>query len=117
MNSHSLAEKYRPHLEGRTAAISFMTVGELFEGGYRRGWSDKRFSHLREHLRKYMIVPYSQKIVETYARIRASRMHQPIAVDDAWIAATALARDCPLITHNPRDFADISGLKIITELS
>jgi hypothetical protein len=29
---HSLSEGYRPHLEGRTLAISFMTVGELYEG-------------------------------------------------------------------------------------
>jgi tRNA(fMet)-specific endonuclease VapC len=117
INGHTLGERYRPHLIGLTAAISFMTVGELFEGAYRKGWSEKRFSKLRQQLKNYVVIPFSASMLEIYGQIRAARKHQPIAVDDAFIAATALARDCPLITHNPRDFADISGLKIITELS
>ncbi|MGH9782874.1 MAG: PIN domain-containing protein, partial [Terriglobia bacterium] len=35
MRNHSLAQKYRRHLEGHTLAISFMTVGELYEGAFR----------------------------------------------------------------------------------
>jgi len=69
MRGDTRAEKYRGHIEGKTLAISFMTVGELYEGAYRGGW----------------------------------------------IAATALAHDCPLVTHDPGDFADITGLSIITE--
>ncbi len=34
MKGHTLAEQYRPDLEGKTLAISFMTVGELFEGAH-----------------------------------------------------------------------------------
>lgn len=36
MKGHALAEQYRPDLEGKTLAVSFMTVGELFEGAFRR---------------------------------------------------------------------------------
>jgi predicted nucleic acid-binding protein len=36
-------------------------------------------------------------------------------VDDAWIAASAVAYDCPLVTHNPGDFGGIEDLKILTE--
>ncbi|HUT54134.1 MAG TPA: type II toxin-antitoxin system VapC family toxin [bacterium] len=117
INGHTLGEKYRAHLMGKTAAISFMTVGELFEGAYRKGWSDKKCSELRDQLKGYIIIPFSAPMMEIFGKIRAARKRQPIAVDDALIAATALAKDCPLITHNPRDFANISGLKIITELS
>ena len=117
INGHTLGEKYRPHIMGQTAAISFMTVGELFEGAYRKSWSDKRFSELREHMMSYVVIPFSASMLEIYGQIRAARKHQPIAVDDAFIAATAIANDCPLVTHNPRDFANIPGLKIITELS
>jgi len=40
---------------------------------------------------------------------------QPIQVADAWIAATALALDVPLVTHNAVDFEGIEGLEILTE--
>lgn len=47
--------------------------------------------------------------------IRYQRHKQTIAVDDAWIAATARACDSPLVTHNPKDFRDIEGLEVLTE--
>jgi predicted nucleic acid-binding protein len=116
MKRHELAEKYRPHLEGKTLAISFMTIGEMFEGAHRRGWSKKKFDSLREHLKGFVVVPYSANILEVYGRLRAERKKQPIAVDDGLIAATAIANGCPLLTHNPDDFVGISNLVIITEL-
>jgi len=117
IKGHSLATLYRPHLEEKTLAISFMTVGELYEGAYRRAWSGQRFEKLKEELRNYLVIPYSPGICEAWGRIRAERKGQPISVDDAWIAASALAHACPLVTHNPDDFVGISGLRVITELS
>jgi len=114
MRGHTLAEQYRPDLEGRTLAVSFMTVGELFEGAYRRNWSPSKMDELKQRLRSYIVVPYSSRISEMWGRIRAARKAMPIAVDDAWIAATAVAHTCPLITHNPNDFHGIADLKIIT---
>lgn len=43
------------------------------------------------------------------------RKSQPIGIQDCWIAATALSYGLELVTHNPRDFANIPGLAIITE--
>ena len=114
MKGHTLAEQYRPDLEGKTLAISFMTVGELFEGAYRRNWSAAKMDELRQRLKSYIVIPYSPKISETWGRVRAERKSTTIAVDDAWIAATAVAHACPLITHNPNDFHGIADLKIIT---
>jgi predicted nucleic acid-binding protein len=34
---------------------------------------------------------------------------------DAWIAATALIRDIPLITHNGRHYEGVDGLTVICE--
>jgi len=36
---------------------------------------------------------------------------------DAWIAATALLYDAPLITHDAGDYLGVPGLKLITEPS
>ena len=115
IKGHSLAALYRPHFEGKTLAISFMTVGELYEGAYRRDWSPRRLVKLREELRNYLVIPYSPGICDAWGRIRAERKMQPISVDDAWIAASALTHACPLLTHNPSDFVGISGLQVITE--
>ena len=56
MKGHRLADPYRPHLEGHTLAISFMTVGELYEGAYRDGWDEKRLDKLEEVINAYQPV-------------------------------------------------------------
>ena len=35
-----------------------------------------------------------------------------MAPQDAWIAATALRHQLPLVTHNPSDFQDITGIDV-----
>jgi predicted nucleic acid-binding protein len=45
----------------------------------------------------------------------AHRIGRQISCEDAWIAATALAYDVPLVTHNPSDFYNVPGLTVITE--
>jgi len=115
MKGHSLASAYRRHLEGKTLAISFMTVGELFEGAYRKEWDAGKLEKLKSEIKNYLVIPYSPRVCEIWGKIRAMRRSQPIPIDDAWIAATALAHNCPLVTHNPSDFVGIDNLSIITE--
>lgn len=115
MKNHPSAEPYRRHLEGKTLAVSFMTVGELFEGAYRRGWDSDKIERLKAEVKNYLVIPYSPRTCEIWGKVRAVRRNQPIAVDDAWIAATAIAHGCPLVTHNPGDFEGIGDLSIITE--
>ena len=113
MRGHRLVEPYRPYLEGRVLAISFMTVGELYEGAYRAGWDQQRLTALRETVKTYVTIPFSFQVCREWGAIRSERRVRTIAVDDAWIAATARAHDLPLVTHNPRDFHDIEGLKVL----
>ncbi|MCD6327180.1 PIN domain-containing protein [bacterium] len=97
MKGDTRAEKYRPYFAGRTLAISFMTVGELYEGAYRAGWSEPRLRRLREEIRRYLVIPFSFAVCVTWGQLRAERRKQPISVADGWIAATALAHACPLL--------------------
>ena len=115
MRNHSLAQKYRRHLEGHTLAISFMTVGELYEGAYRANWSSDRMQGLGATLRFYLVIPSTPRICQTWGQVRSLRRQQPISVQDAWIASTALHHGCPLVTHNPGDFDGIPNLQIVTE--
>ena len=58
------------------------------------------------------MLPYDDAMSWEWARIM-SRKGQPISSADAWISATAVRHDLPLVTHNPRHF-QIEGLEVVT---
>ena len=111
------AQLYRPHLQGKTLALSFMTVAELYQWAYIRNWGEQKLTRLEEQLHAYIIVPYENELCKQWATICVGRQRlgRPISVQDAWIAATALRHGCHLVTHNRDDFADITGLTVISE--
>ena len=110
---HPLARKYRRHLIGHTLAISFQTRGELYE--WSAGLGPATLAVLETFLIPVLVLHSDDDICRRWAEVRLARRAQPIAVDDAWIAATALAHGVELVTHNPADFAGIPGLTVITE--
>ncbi len=111
------AQLYRPHLQGKTLALSFMTVAELYQWAYIRDWAEQRLAQLEERLRTYIIIPFDNELCRQWARtcVERKRLGRPISVQDAWIAASALRHGCALVTHNRDDFANIAGLNIISE--
>ena len=58
-------------VEGKLMALSFVTVGELYFGAYRKGWGAERLAELKDRLRPVTIVPYDEQVCLTYARIKA----------------------------------------------
>jgi tRNA(fMet)-specific endonuclease VapC len=111
------AQLYRPHLQDKTLALSFMTVAELYRWAYIRKWGERKLGRLEEQLHRYVIVPFDKELCRQWAKIcvERQRLGRPISVQDAWIAATALRHNCPLITHNGDDFSGIAGLNVISE--
>src|SRR5262245_24103551 len=101
MKGSAIVALYEPHLRRQRLSISFMTVAELYEGACRAKWGKRRRRRLEEEIARYLVFPYSIEVCQCWGEIRALRRRQPIAVDDAWIAATALVHKCPLVTHNP----------------
>lgn len=82
---------YRKHVENKTAAISFVTIGELYAGAYKR-WGQKKIQELEVKLRGVVIIPYDIEICKTYARIKndaktESGTDRVIGANDLWIAA------------------------------
>jgi tRNA(fMet)-specific endonuclease VapC len=57
-------------------------------------------------------LPFDDAAAEVYGRIRAELASRgtPIGPYDLMIAATALANNLILVTHNTREFARVSGL-------
>ena len=113
----SRAMLYDPHLLHRELAIAMMTVAELLQWAAVRRWGTARVQQLETLLQRYTILPVDLDVCRAWAVVRASRsaIGHPISPQDAWIAATALRYQLPLVTHNPDDFQQIAGLSIITE--
>jgi tRNA(fMet)-specific endonuclease VapC len=114
MKGGPLAVAYRELLRGKDLAISFMTVAELYEGAYRAGWNAPKLERLEAVLSGYAVIPSSPTVCRAWARIREQRRSRTISVDDAWIAASALAWSAELATHNPADFTGIPELRVLT---
>ena len=115
--SDSRAQAYAPYVQGQRLAISFMTVAELYQWAAVHRWGNRRIKKLEQVLQTtYTILTFDVALCQHWGDVRAFRrsMGRPISSEDAWIAATALQYNLPLITHNPKDFDGIPSLKIIT---
>jgi tRNA(fMet)-specific endonuclease VapC len=68
----------------------------------------------RRFLARFAVMPLSDPIMETFARIRRDLRDrgQFIPDFDLAIAATALHHDLTLLTRNERHFGRIPGLKL-----
>lgn len=110
------AELYRPHLNDPPFLISFMTLAELRSWMRHRGWGPTRRQRLERYLQRYQLIYANDELCECWAQATdsARRHGQPIGAADAWIAATALMQNVPLVTHNRSDYEGVEGLAIIS---
>jgi predicted nucleic acid-binding protein len=110
---------YRPHVKGKTVAVSFVTVGELYVWATKRNWGPTRLTELETRLKSVVIVPFDLPVCKAYATISALKTpagtDRVIAANDRWIAACAIRHGIPIITNNRRHFEDIPGLTVISE--
>ncbi len=96
IRSDPLARVYRPHLADHTLAISFMTLGELYEGAFRRSWGMDKRRHLDDMHRLFVVIAPDRNLCARWGEVRWMRRQQPISGEDAWIAATAIEYGCRL---------------------
>lgn len=108
---------YLPQLQDRQWLISFMTEAELEQWALLANWSAKRAEWLRLFVNRSVIVPSSHDLVLKWAEamVAARRSGRRIETADAWIAATALLYDAPLLTHNQADYLGVPGLRFSDE--
>lgn len=108
---------FAPKLVGQDAFVSFMTMAELDYWGLSRNWGAQRKRQLRTYVgQHFAMYPVTRRLCESWADVtdQAGRQGRVLSTADAWIAATAISLGVPLMTNNSKDFANLSGLRLIT---
>ncbi len=108
------AARFRPLLTGRLPAVSFMTVAELDRWALQYRWGPARLERLAVFLEQFVIVLADRALCHTWAVVMdgARQLGRPVGTADAWIVATALALDIPLVTNNCADYAGVARLRL-----
>jgi tRNA(fMet)-specific endonuclease VapC len=107
---------YRPLVKGKTIALSFISVGELYFWTVKKNWGPKRIAQLEQHIKAAVIVPYDLELCREFARVKASLAPgRVIPSNDVWIATCAIRHSIPLATHNYKHFEGIPRLRLLTE--
>ncbi|MBI3649867.1 MAG: PIN domain-containing protein [Acidobacteria bacterium] len=111
------AALYQSHLASKLQVISFTTVAELHQWAKIYNWGKPKQERLEKYLRSFVIFysDYTLCLKGAAVRNSARKRGRPIQPADAWIAATALLHDIPLVTHNSKDYAGVDELTILSE--
>lgn len=94
--------------------ISAMVHAELLLGAKKSDRAEQIFPILEQFLAPLEVVPFDKKTSEVYAEIRSDleKKGTVIGPNDLIIAATVVANNGILVTHNIREFKKVVGLKI-----
>lgn len=99
--------------------LTAITLAELSIGPHVATSADQRAArqaHLQQAEADFEPIPFDSAAARAFgivaASLRASGRKPAARAYDALIAATALSRDLPVYTANPKDFAGIEGLTV-----
>ena len=110
-----IARQYMNKMAGYRAVISFQTYEEILFGVLVSNWGRRRIDDLIRYVDEtYDVAGYDIELVKACARLRADsrRRGRELSTADAWIAATAVLLNCPVLSHD-RDFGNLPDLQVI----
>lgn len=107
---------YEADARGKGLCLSFMTVAEVKRWALGRNWGPAKIRVLAESIERCTIVDYDNALADAWAQVthERARIGRPIECGDAWIAATSVRHDLPLLTHNAKHFRGITGLRVVS---
>ncbi len=94
--------------------ISAIVQAEMFAGSAKSQTPQRSREIQEEFFRRFEVIPFDTQSARLYGDIRGhlERQGTPIGGNDILIAATALAYDLILITHNTREFGRVPDLRL-----
>jgi tRNA(fMet)-specific endonuclease VapC len=107
------ATRHRNLNLGRVA-VSYLTVGEIYDVAFNYANPQAHLSSFRQFLAPFTILNLNDAIMEQFAEVRAylRRRGELISDVDILIGATALHHDLIVLTYNTKHFARIPHLKL-----
>ncbi|MCX7004104.1 MAG: type II toxin-antitoxin system VapC family toxin [bacterium] len=102
------------HARPTDVCVCSIVQAELLYGARRSKQTDRSLAVVREFLAQFKNVPFDNGAAEVYGTIRAQLAVAGTMIGpyDLLIAATAIAHDLIVITHNKREFGRVAGLCI-----
>jgi tRNA(fMet)-specific endonuclease VapC len=115
---HPFAARYVELLADNEVVLSFVTQGEMRPGALKAHWGFRKINLLEKYLSRFAVCYPDDQLCSRWAEIKheSNRNGHPIASQDAWIAATALYLDAPLVTNNAKHYAHLKNLEILTDV-
>jgi tRNA(fMet)-specific endonuclease VapC len=95
-------------------AISTIVQAEMYTGSAKSQTPQRSREIQEEFFQRFVTIAFDRQAARIYGDIRGHLETQgtPIGGNDLLIAATAIAHDLILVTHNTREFRRVVGLKI-----
>lgn len=92
--------------------VPWITQAEFSRGALFKNVS---LETLAEFYKSFHLVPLDQTVMDVYCRLWVEMARAGYAADypDLWIAACAVAQKIPILTRNPKHFANVPELKVI----
>lgn len=93
--------------------LSAVVKGELLYGARKSSRPAENLRVLMDFFEPFRSLPFDDSCSEQYGLIRSEleRLGRPIGPYDMMIAATALANELTLVTHNVDEFSRVPGLR------
>jgi tRNA(fMet)-specific endonuclease VapC len=95
-------------------AISTIVQAEMYTGSAKSQSPEKSRAVQDEFFKQFTRLPFDETSAHIYGEIRAylERRGTPIGGNDLLIAATAIAHNLILVTHNIREFERVPNLRL-----
>jgi len=94
--------------------ISTIVQAEMYAGSAKSQTPQRSREIQEEFFRRFASISFDAQAARIYGDIRGylEKQGTTIGGNDLLIAATALAHDLTLVTHNTREFGRVQGLKL-----
>lgn len=105
------------HLAPEGIAVSWITIGEIYEGAFGSPNAEAHLSSFREFLIPFPTLNLNDPIMERFAAIRSTlrRRGELIPDFDVIVGATALHHGLTVLTYNVRHLRRIPALNLFEE--
>jgi tRNA(fMet)-specific endonuclease VapC len=107
-----LAHRFFQH--AGNIAISAVVLAELYSGAHKHPNPPRLLSLIADLVREVVVLHFDPPCAKEFGKLNGELLRKGIVVSfaDLAIAATAMAHDLTLVTHNTADFKVIPGLRL-----